>query len=138
MTPPSDVLPGIRWWRVIGGGLLIELALMVVSVTAYALGRMDDLPVVVPPLTLPVAFLAGVWVSRAAARPILNAALAGAIAIPLYLAIVAVALLAAPAEASDTSTALSPAYLATHAIKVLGAAAGGWWIANRRGAQGSP
>jgi hypothetical protein len=132
MTIPSDLVPGIRWWRVIGGGLLIELALMVVSVASYAIGRMDVLPVVVPPLTLPIAFVAGWWAARPTARPVLNAALAGAIAIPLYLALVVFALLAAPAEASDTSTALSPAYLATHAIKVLGAAAGGWWVARGR------
>ena len=131
MTLQSDPLPGIRWWRVIGGGLLIELGLMVVSAMFYGMGRMDDLLVIVPPLTLPIAFLAGWWVARPAARPVLNAALAGAIAIPLYVAIVVVALLAAPDQA-DTSTALSPAYLATHLFKVLGAAAGGWWIARRR------
>jgi len=132
MTTPSELKPGIRWWRVIGGGLLIELGLMVISVAFYALGRMDELTTVVPPLTLPIAFLAGWWVARPAERPVLNAALAGAIAIPLYLALVVVALVAAPAEAANTSTALSPAYIATHLIKVLGAAAGGWWVARKR------
>lgn len=132
MTTPSDLKPGIRWWRVIGGGLLIELGLMVVSVAFYALGRMDDLVAVVPTLTLPIAVLAGWWVAKPVERPILNAALAGAIAIPLYVALVVFALLFAPPEASDTSTALSPAYIATHIIKVLGAAAGGWWAARRR------
>jgi len=134
MTTPSDLKPGIRWWRVIGGGLLIEVGLMVVSVAFYALGRMDDLVTVVPPLTLPIAFLTGWWVARPVERPVLNAALAGAIAIPLYVAIVVVALVAAPPEAPDTSTALSPAYIATHLIKVLGAAAGGWWVARKRAA----
>jgi len=132
MTTPNELKPGIRWWRVIGGGLLIELGLMVVSVAFYALGRMGDLVAAVPPLTLPIAFLTGWWVARPVARPVLNAAIAGGIAIPLYLAIVLVALLSAPPEAADTSTALSPAYLATHVIKVLGAAAGGWWVARKR------
>ena len=80
MTTPSDLKPGIRWWRVLAGALLIELALMVVSLLAYALGRMDDLVAVVPPLTLPIAFLAGRWVARPVARPVLNAALAGGMA----------------------------------------------------------
>jgi hypothetical protein len=132
MTTPSDLKPGIRWWRVIGGGLLIELGLMLVSVAFYAMGRMDDLTVVVPPLTLPIAFGCGWWTAKGTAKPILNAALAGGIAIPLYVAIVVVALLFAPPEAADTSTALSPAYLVTHLIKVLGAAAGGWWLARKR------
>jgi hypothetical protein len=131
MTTRADPLPGIRWWRVIGGGLLIEAALTVVSVPFVAMGRAADLQVIVPPLTLPVAFFTGVWVARRAASPVLNAALAGAIAIPLYVAIVIVALVAAP-DVSDTSTALSPAYLAAHAFKVLAAAAGGWLVARRR------
>ncbi len=128
----QGLAPGIRWWRVIGGGLLIELGLMIISMAAYAMERMDDLQIVVPPLTLPIAFAAGWWVARPVTRPVLNAALAGAIAIPLYVAIVVVALVAAPAEASDTSTALSPAYIATHLIKVIGAAAGGWWAGRKR------
>jgi len=132
MTAPSDLLPGIRWWRVIGGGLLIELALMVVSVPLVGMGRAEELQLIVPPLTLPVAFLTGLWVALRAVRPVLNAALAGAIAIPVYGAIVVVAMLVAPGV-SDTSAALSPAYLTTHAFKVLGAAAGGWWTARRRG-----
>jgi hypothetical protein len=136
MSAQSDTLPlveGLRWWRILAGGLLIELGLMVVSVASYAMGRMDDLEAVVPPLTLPIAFLAGWWVARRAARPIVNAALAGAIAIPLYVALVVFAMVAAPPEAADTSTMLSPAYLATHVIKILGAAAGGWLVARRRG-----
>ena len=96
-----------------------------------ATGRQDDMPTAVPPLTLPIAFLAGWWVARPTDRAILNSALAGAIAIPLYVAIVIIALLAAPGRA-DTSMALSPAYIATHIIKVLGAAAGGWWVACKR------
>jgi len=129
--PAPELLPGIRWWRVIGGGLLIEVALMLVAAPLGAMGLLKALQYVVPPATLVIALLVGLWVARRAARPVLNAAIAGAIAIPLYLAIVIVALLAAPDKA-DMSAAMSPAYLLTHLFKVLGSAAGGWWVARRR------
>jgi hypothetical protein len=129
--PALEPLPGIRWWRAIGGGLLLELALILVAVPFGMMGRMADLQILLPPATLVIAFLIGLWVARRAARPLLNAAIAGGIAIPLYLAIVVVALIVAPDKA-DTRAAFSASYLLTHLFKVLGAAAGGWFVARQR------
>jgi hypothetical protein len=72
-----------------------------------------------------------VWVARAVTRPVLHGALAGVAAILLYVILAVGATLAAP-EQTDLSAALAPAYLASHALKVLGAIAGAWWIARRR------
>jgi hypothetical protein len=131
MTKANDVLPGIRWWRVIGGGLLIELALVIVAVPFFASGRPDVVSMVIVPATLIVAALAGAWAARGTALPLYNGALAGVAAFVLYGAIAVVGSLAAP-EQADLTTALSPAYLGSHLCKLLGAALGGWWVARGR------
>jgi len=129
--PASEQLPGIRWWRVIGGGLLLEFVLVLVAMLFVMIGRMADLQMVIPPVTLVAALLIGIWVARNAARPVLNAALAGGIAIPLYLLMMLAGLLLAP-ERADMRTAFSASYLLTHAFKLLGAAAGGWLVGRGR------
>ena len=131
MTRPSDVRPGIRWGRALVGGLLIELALMIVSVPFVAMNSADELPTYVLPATVVAAVLAGLWVARRVERPVLHGALAGVAAILLYLVLAVIGMLAAP-ERTNFDTALSPAYLASHVLKVLGAMAGGWWIARKR------
>lgn len=131
MTKVSELTPGIRWWRVLGGGFLIELLLMAVAVPFFATSRAEVLSLVIVPATLLVAIPCGAWVARGTAAPQLNGALAGVAAIALYVVIALVGLLAAP-DRADLSTVLSPAYLGSHLCKVLGAALGGWWIARRR------
>lgn len=130
MTTRTDLLPGIRWWRVLAGGFLIELVLAIVSVPFFATGREADLMIVVPPATLIVATLFGAWTARRTARPVLNGTLAGVAAFAIYLILILGSVLFAPQE-SDFSAALSVPYLASHAFKVLGAAVGGWWVARR-------
>jgi hypothetical protein len=130
MTKPSDLAPSVRWWRVLGGGLLIEFALIVVAVPFFAAGRPDMVSVVIVPATLVVAALCGAWAARGTAAPLLNGTLAGVVAFGLYAAIALLGVLAAPDQA-DLTTALSPAYLASHACKMLGALAGGWWMARK-------
>jgi hypothetical protein len=132
MTTQTQRLPGIRWGRALVGGLLIELVLMVVSVPFVAMGRAEELPTYVLPATVVAAVLAGLWVARRVERPVLHGALAGLAAILLYLVLAVIGMLAAP-ERTSFDTALSPAYLASHVLKVLGAAAGGWWAARTRG-----
>ena len=132
MTTPSDARPGVRWGRALVGGLLIELILMAVSVPFVATGRAAELPAYVLPATVVAAVLAGLWVARRVARPVLHGALAGLAAILLYLVLAVMGMLAAP-ERTSLDTALSPAYLASHVFKVLGAMAGAWWTARRAG-----
>jgi hypothetical protein len=131
MTKQTEPLPGIRWGRALVGGLLIELVLMLVSVPFVAMGRAEELPKFVLPMTVVAAILAGLWVARRAETAVLHGALAGLAAILLYLVIAIIGTLAAPDQA-DFSTALSPAYLASHVLKVLGAMAGAWLIARGR------
>jgi len=131
MTTQVELMPGIRWGRALAGGFLIELVLMVMTVPFVALGRAEILPNFVLPATAVAAVLVGMWVARRVERPVLHGALAGLAAILLYVLLAVGATLAAPAQA-DMTTAFSPAYLATHVLKVLGAMAGGWLVARRR------
>ena len=131
MTTQPDLLPGIRWWRVLAGGFLIELLLIVVSVPFFATGREADLPTVIPPATLIVAALFGAWTARGTAQPVLNGTLAGVASFAIYLILLSGNVLLAP-QTPDLTMALSLPYLASHVFKVLGAAAGGWWVARRR------
>jgi hypothetical protein len=131
MTEPSDLAPDIRWWRVIGGGLAIELALIVVAVPFFATGRAELVSIVIVPATLVVAMLVGARVAHRTAAPVLNGTLAGLAAFGIYVAIALIGVLAAP-EQADLTAVLSPAYLGSHLCKVLGGAIGGWWMARRR------
>lgn len=134
MTTPAEPAPlsgGIRWWRVLAGGLLIELVLLAVAVPFFAAGQPETVSVVIAPATLFAAALCGAWTARGTGQPVLNGTLAGVAALALYAIIAVVGMLAAP-EQADLSTALSPAYLASHVFKVLGGALGGWLVARRR------
>jgi len=131
MTKASELPRGIRWWRVLGGGVLIELALVVVAVPFFAAGHAEALSLVVVPATLVAAVPCGAWAARGTAAPALNGTLAGLAAVVLYAAMALVGVLAAPDQA-DLTTALSPAYLGSHVCKLLGGAFGGWWVGRRR------
>src|SRR5687767_1061542 len=120
MTTQSDLLPGIRWGRAILGGLLMELILFGVSGLFYGLESAEDLPRFVLPATVVAAVLAGLWVARRVERALLHGALAGLAAILIYVVLAVIGTFAAP-EQANFETALSPAYLASHAVKVLGA-----------------
>ena len=133
MTKPSEPMPGVRWGRVIVGGLLIELGLAVITVPFFASGRPEAVAMVIVPATLLVAALGGAWAARGTAAPFLHGTLAGLAALGFYVAMALVGMLAAPGQA-DFATALSPAYLGSHLCKVLGAALGGWWVGRRASA----
>lgn len=132
-TTSPDLARGIRWWRVLAGGLLIELALIVVAVPFFATGRPEAVAMVIVPATLVVAALCGAWAGRGTAAPLLHGTLAGLAAFVLYAALALVGMLAAPDQA-DLTTVLSPAYLGSHLCKVLGGSLGGWWVGRRSGA----
>jgi uncharacterized membrane protein len=131
MERQSESRPGIRWRRVIAGGVLIELGLVILTAPFLASGRLEAVAMVIVPATLVIAALGGAWAARGASAPVLNGALAGIAAFVLYVALALVGLLAAP-EQADLATALSPAYLGSHLCKLLGAALGGWFVGRGR------
>ncbi len=131
MTTQAELRSGIRWGRVILGGLLIELLLVVVAVPFFAAGQAETLSIVIVPATLVAAAMCGAWAARGTRRAMLNGTLAGAAALALYALLAVVGMLLAP-EQADLGTALSPAYLASHVCKVLGGTLGGWLVACRR------
>ena len=130
-TAQLELPQGIRWWRALVGALLLELLLAAVSVPFVAMGRDDLLSSAVVPATVVAGILAGWWAARRAASAILNGAMVGVMAIALYVALGAVAVLFVP-ERADFDAALSPIYLATHALKVVCGAVGGWLVARGR------
>ena len=130
-SAPSSLPGGIRWGRALVGALLLELLLAVASVPLVALGHQDWLVYIILPATAIAAVLAGVWVARRAALAVVNGAMVGVIAIALYIVLAVVASLLRP-EVADFSAVLSPIYLLTHALKVVGGALGGWLAARQR------
>ncbi len=130
-TAPSSLPGGIRWGRALVGALLLEVLLAVASVPLVALGQQDWLVYIILPATAVASVLAGMWVARHAALAVLNGAMVGVMAIALYIVLAVVASLLRP-EVADFGAAVSPIYLATHALKVVGGAVGGWLVARKR------
>ena len=125
----------IRWWRVLLGGFLIELALMVVAVALYSTLAEPDtaLNLAVPPATLLAAVPIAAWVARAGPRPVFAGTMTGVAAIAIYAVTSTAGILAAPDQANLAQT-FGPAYLASHVLKLAGGALGGWLVARRRAA----
>lgn len=128
---PAGLPGGIRWGRALVGALLLELLLAIASVPFVALGHQDRLVDIILPATAVAGVLAGIWVARRAERAVLNGAMVGVMAVLLYVVLAVIATLLRP-EMADWGTTLSPIYLATHCLKVVGGAVGGWLVARRR------
>jgi hypothetical protein len=122
----------LRWLRAFVAGLLAEVALVIVAVPVFMTMSQPTslLNLLIPPASF-VAFLAAGWWS---AKPVpavgtLQGALAGIIAIALYVLLAIAALLFEPgAKLSDS---LTVPYMIAHALKVVGAALGGWLVARK-------
>jgi len=123
----------IRWWRVLLGGFLIELALMVVAVALFATlaNPASALNLAVPPATLLVAAPIAAWAARGTPRPVLAGTLTGVAALVLYGLMTGAGYLASPGNI-DLGQVFGPAYLSSHVLKLAGGAIGGWWVARRR------
>jgi len=121
------------WLRILLGALLVELALMIVAVPVFFLPNQQAiLSIIVPPVSFLVALPIGAWAAKPSARPVLTGAGVGMVSVVVYGLLILIALQFAPPERADTSSALSPSYLAAHLLKVLGGAVGGWWIAKKQ------
>jgi hypothetical protein len=124
--------PRLRWLRAMVGGFLAELALIVVAgaiygTTADATATMN---VVVPPASFLVFIPAGYW----SARPVpgiavMQGALAGLIAVALYIGLGFVASLFV--KGASVTDGFTPAYLVAHGLKIAGGGLGGWLLARK-------
>ena len=135
MASNSDsAAPRLRWGRAVVAAILGELVLILVAIPVYASMPQDDatalLNVIVPPASFVVFVAAGYWSARSVpASGWLQGALAGVIAVVAYLLL---GLVASQFVAGTSVTdGFTPAYLAAHALKIVGAAIGGW-LAGRK------
>lgn len=111
---------GIRWGRAVAGGLLAELAILVVALPfAFLASGERILFYLVPPVCLVLTFIFGRWTAnRVDSRFMLHGALAGVVAAVLYIAV-------------TWGQTLPSSYVLAHFLKVIGGAAGGF-VAGRR------
>lgn len=111
----------IRWGRVLLAAFVMELVLIGIAVELFVLGYGQLLIYVIPPVSLVATFAITVWLGRAfASRFVLHGALIGVAGTVMYVAL--------------TRGQPEPwPYLAAHALKVVGGAAGGFVLARRHG-----
>jgi hypothetical protein len=111
---------GIQWGRVLLAGFLMELVLIAMAIPLTLAGAERMLVYVIPPASLLAMFAITVWLGRGfTSRPILQGALIGVAGSLMYVAL--------------TRGAAEPwPYILAHGFKIVGGAAGGWVLAERR------
>ena len=118
----------MRWGRVLLGGVLAEVALIVVVIPGALLGSEPIVTwsaVIGAPIT---TFLAGVWAARSLdSRFVLHGGLVGVSAALIYLIPIMAGGVTQPAI-----------YWLAHLLKILGGAAGGMYAARRKASAPSP
>ena len=128
----SQSRTGVRWGRALLAAFLAEVALMLVAVPLYATmaDAQSTINAVIPPASFVLFVAAGYWAARPVPRSgIAQGALTGAWAVALYFALGLVASLFT--DEASVADGLTPAYLLTHALKVVGGAVGGWLVARK-------
>ena len=120
----------IRWGRVVLGGFLAELILVVFVIPIRAFGGPESAVTVVAVagsffVFVPVAW----WLGRSVAQPVLHGALMGAAAAAIYM------LLALFGQFFMPDAQPMPfIYYVAHVLKIAGGAAGGWFALHRAAA----
>jgi putative membrane protein (TIGR04086 family) len=106
---------GIRWGRAIAGGLLAELAILVLVIPfAFVESGEQILFYLVPPVCLVMTFIFGRWTgNHVDSRFVLHGTIAGIVAAVLYIAV-------------TWGQTLPSSYVLAHFLKVVGGAAGGY------------
>jgi putative membrane protein (TIGR04086 family) len=104
----------IRWFRIVAGAMLIELALLAVAIPLnMSEGGRTALLTLVVPLCLVAAFLGGWWVARGAEQSrLLHGLFAGALAALIYAAL-------------TWRVALPTVYIVANYVKLIAGAGGG-------------
>jgi hypothetical protein len=130
---PEARVPALRWCRALVAALVAELVLMIVAAGLYGFAADPShlLNLVTPPAAFIVFIPAGYWTARAAlpGTQLINGATPGLWGVVLYIALGLVA--SQFVEGTSVTDGFTPAYLAAHALKIIGGMLGGWLAARR-------
>jgi putative membrane protein (TIGR04086 family) len=111
---------GIRWLRILLGGFLAEVLVIALVIPISLLFGKNTLTYSAPAASLFACFVFALWVGRhLESRFVLHGILVGGVATLIYVAL-------------TRGRPEPPAYLAAHALKLLGGAAGGLVAARRK------
>jgi hypothetical protein len=112
----------LRWGRIVLGGFLAELLLIIAVIPVYAAqGGQTALNIVAVAGSFAAFIPVAWWLGRTIARPLLHGVLMGAFAAAVY------TLMFAVGRQFDPSTPPMPAiYYVAHLLKLAGGAMGGW------------
>ena len=112
----------LRWGRIVLGGFLAELLLIIAVIPVYASqGGQTALNIVAVAGSFAAFIPVAWWLGRTIARPMLHGVLMGAFAAAVY------TLMFVVGRQFDPSTPPMPAiYYVAHLLKLAGGAMGGW------------
>ncbi len=118
----------LRWCRILLGGFLVELVLILLVIPLRAFGGSEGAVTVLAVVgSFFVAVAIAAWLSRTVGRPVLHGVLIGVCGAAIYVALQVVSLVFAP-----TPTEVPLVYYFAHVLKVAGGALGGWWATRSR------
>ena len=124
MTSPQS----FRWGRILLGGFLIELVLILLVIPLRAFGGGEGaVTALAVGGSLLVAIAIAAWLCRPLDRPLAHGLLMGVVGAAIYLALQVASQVFAPAPAE-----VPLIYYVAHVLKVAGGALGGWWAARSR------
>jgi putative membrane protein (TIGR04086 family) len=129
---PETAAPKLRWLRALVAAFAAEVVLICIAIPIYATTAAPTpiLNMVIPPTSGLVFLFAGYWAALPiASRGTLQGALTGAWAVALYLGLGLIASLFV--KGTSVTDGFTAAYLAAHALKIIGGAIGGWLVSRK-------
>jgi hypothetical protein len=120
----------LRWGRIVLGGFLAELILILCVIPVRIAGGGDQAITIIAVAGSYVVFApVAWWLGRKVPRPVLHGALMGAVAAALYIVLAVVG-----RQFNPTAPAMPFIYYVAHVLKISGGATGGW-LAQRAAAR---
>ena len=112
----------MRWGRIVLGGFLAELILIVLVIPVRFGGGSDQALTIVAVAGSYVVFVpVAWWLGRSLTRPVLHGALMGAAAAAIYIVLAVVG-----RQFNPTAPPMPFIYYVAHVLKIAGGTTGGW------------